>query len=189
MSDVIRWENPEEQAERLSILDELRERPGEWALIAEKVTASSLRNTVAGGALNTIIKDPSFEDKHVVSPDRKSMNVYVRYNPVTIASGAGLKTGQTWMQKPLTEGELRKVQQETLVALFDGDTQVTDWAPFAEGKAPVFDNWLDPRREHEQYHAMNQMTMRTQDGNKVRASTSVQEKVTKSYAITWRTTW
>lgn len=84
---------------------------------------------------------------------------------------------------------LRKVQQETLVALFDGDTQVTDWAPFAEGKAPVFDNWLDPRREHEQYHAMNQMTMRTQDGNKVRASTSVQEKVTKSYAITWRTTW
>jgi hypothetical protein len=85
---------------------------------------------------------------------------------------------------------LAQTQQATLVALFDGEEQVTGWVPFADGKVPVPDGMLDQRKPYFELNGtLPSLQMRTQDGNVVRARKSVQEHVVRSYSITWRTMW
>lgn len=82
----------------------------------------------------------------------------------------------------------KKFQQELQVALFDGDTQVSDWVSFAEGKIALSDEWV-------KHHNFSQNTgprlkLRTKDGASVSsANASVQEYITKTYSIAWRTVW
>jgi hypothetical protein len=84
--------------------------------------------------------------------------------------------------------QFAKWQAETMVALFHGDTQVTDWVPFLAGKVPVPDEWVKSHK-----YALNLMPalrLRMQNGNGISAArTHVQEHVVKSYLITWRTVW
>jgi hypothetical protein len=81
-----------------------------------------------------------------------------------------------------------KFQREIIVALFDGDTQVSDWVSFAVGKIALSDEWV-------KHHNFSQNTgprlkLRTKDGASVSsANASVQEYVTKTYTIAWRTVW
>lgn len=79
-------------------------------------------------------------------------------------------------------------QRDLQVALFDGNTQVSKWTSFAEGKIPVPDEWA---KQHN-FSPNTGPTLRllTETGAGVSsASPSVQEHITKTYSIAWRTTW
>lgn len=93
-------------------------------------------------------------------------------------------------EKAAKEAELERWRQETMVALFDADTdtQVSEWVPFATGKAPVPDEWVKGNKLAR--NIMPTLQLRMQNGNGVSAARpSVQEVITKTYAITWRTVW
>jgi predicted Zn-dependent protease len=93
-------------------------------------------------------------------------------------------------EKAAKAAELEKWRQETMVALFDPDTdtRVSEWVPFATGKAPVPDEWV--KHNKLAVNRMSALQLRMQNGNGVSAARpSVQEVVTRTYAITWRTVW
>ncbi|HEY2085479.1 MAG TPA: hypothetical protein VGH54_05520 [Mycobacterium sp.] len=82
----------------------------------------------------------------------------------------------------------KKFQQELQVALFDGDTQVSDWVSFAVGKIALSDEWV--KHHNFSQNSGPKLKLRTKDGASVAsANASVQEYVTKTYAIAWRTVW
>lgn len=81
---------------------------------------------------------------------------------------------------------LQKAQAETLVALFDGDTQVSAWVPFADGKAQVPAEWMNQRYAR---NLLPTLQLRMENGNYVRPGTHVREHVVTTYSITWRTAW
>jgi hypothetical protein len=81
-----------------------------------------------------------------------------------------------------------KFHRELQVALFDGNTQVSDWVSFAVGKVPVPDQWAKVNNFSRSTGPTLQL--RTKDGAGVSsAEAHVQEIITKAYAITWRTAW
>lgn len=82
----------------------------------------------------------------------------------------------------------KRFQQELQVALFDGDTQVSDWVSFAEGKIALSDEWV--KQHNFSQNTGPRLKLRTKDGASVSsANASVQEYVTKTYSIAWRTVW
>ncbi len=86
------------------------------------------------------------------------------------------------------QAERAKFQRELQVALFDGDTQVSDWLSFAVGKIPVPDEWV----KHHNFSKSTgpRLQLRTKDGAGISsANASVQEYIAKTYAIAWRTVW
>lgn len=79
-------------------------------------------------------------------------------------------------------------QRDLEVALFDGDTQVSDWTSFAVGKIPVPDEWV--KAHNFSANTGPRLKLLTKTGASVSsAAASVQEHVTKTYSIAWRTTW
>lgn len=84
--------------------------------------------------------------------------------------------------------EHEKSLRELQVALFDGNTQVSDWTSFAEGKIPVPDEWV--KQHNFSTNTGPRLKLMTKDGAGVSsASASVQEHITKTYSIAWRTVW
>jgi hypothetical protein len=81
--------------------------------------------------------------------------------------------------------ELKATQQRTEVALFHGDKQITDWVPFADGKIPATEEWLEKKRHDRLVSSF--VTMRTRKGHNVAAEPRLQEHVVTTYTYTW--TW
>lgn len=82
--------------------------------------------------------------------------------------------------------EQARFQRDLEVALFDGDTRVSDWVSFAIGKIPVPAEWV--KQHNFSKNTGPRLRLLTKDGAGVSsASPSVQEHITKTYAITWRT--
>lgn len=78
--------------------------------------------------------------------------------------------------------QLKKLQQETMVALFDPETdkQISDWVPFAAGEVPVPNGWVKGGQVSFQ--------LRTKDGHGISAARpSVKEHVVRTYSLTWNT--
>jgi hypothetical protein len=106
--------------------------------------------------------------------------------------GAAAELAAEKAEKERLEQERRdehaKFQRDLQVALFDGDTQVSDWVSFAVGKIALSDEWV----KHHNFSQSSgpRLKLRTKDGASVSsANASVQEYVTKTYAIAWRTVW
>jgi hypothetical protein len=108
----------------------------------------------------------------------------------SVAAELAAEKAEKAAEKAAKEAELERWRQETMVALFDADTdtQVSEWVPFATGKAPVPDEWVKGNKFAR--NIMPTLQLRMQNGNGVsNARPSVQEVVTRTYAITWRTVW
>jgi hypothetical protein len=106
--------------------------------------------------------------------------------------GATAELAAEKAEKERAEQEKRaaaaKFQRELQVALFDGETRVSDWTSFAIGKIELDDKWV--RMHNFSDHTGPRLQLRTKDGAGVSsANASVQEVITKTYSIAWCTVW
>ena len=137
----------------------------------------------------TYIDERGKEQRHTEELDFAS---FVSVLADTDWEGATAELDAEKAEKERLDLELRaeheQFQRELQVALFDGDTQVSGWVSFAEGKIPVPNEWAKQRKFSA--NTGPRLQLRTKDGaGMTAAGAHVQEHITKTYSITWRTVW